>query len=64
MADQEGAFFAPDELLALFPRLKHDEAVMGKKERAVLVKIEKILYGRFSISELENCLKSYREASR
>jgi hypothetical protein len=61
MAEQEGAFFTPDEMLALFPRLKSFEAALEKKERAVLIKMEKVIYKCFSINEIETCLKAYRE---
>jgi hypothetical protein len=62
MTEREGVFFTPDELLVLFPRLKSLEAVLGKKERAVLLKMEKVLYKCLSINEIETCLKAYREA--
>ncbi|MDR2070930.1 MAG: hypothetical protein LBP81_05905 [Treponema sp.] len=62
MAEKEGIFFTHDELLALFPRLKSLESVLGKKERAVLIKMEKVLYKCLSISEIETCLRAYREA--
>ncbi|MDR2048258.1 MAG: hypothetical protein LBP69_02260 [Treponema sp.] len=61
MADQEGAFFTLNELLAVFPRLKHLEAVLKKDERAVLIKMEKVLYGHLSINEIEKRLKSPKE---
>ncbi|MDR1506930.1 MAG: hypothetical protein LBI67_07475 [Treponema sp.] len=56
---QSGAFFTPGELLAVFPRLKRFEAGMGEKERAVLIKIEKVLYDNLSIREIESGLKAY-----
>ncbi|MDR2143718.1 MAG: hypothetical protein LBP29_05060 [Treponema sp.] len=61
MADQEGVFFTLDELLAIFPRLKHVEAVLKKDERAVLIRMEKVLYEHLSINEIEKCLKNFKE---
>jgi hypothetical protein len=48
-----GAFFTTDELLAVFPRLKRQEASLKAKERMVLLKMEKILYEHVSVQELE-----------
>jgi hypothetical protein len=54
--DQKGIFLTLNELLAVFPRLKRLEAVLEKDERAVLIKMEKVLYEQLSISEIEKCL--------
>jgi hypothetical protein len=62
MADQQGAFFTLNELLAVFPRLKRIEAVLEKDERAVLLKIEKVLYERLSIGEIERRLRDFKKA--
>ena len=61
MAVQEGAFFSLNELLAVFPRLKHVEAVLKKDELAVLIKMEKVLYAHLPINEIEKCLKNSKE---
>jgi hypothetical protein len=62
MADQGGAFFTLWELLAVFPRLKRAEAVLEKDERAVLLRIEKVLYECLSIGEIEQRLKDFKKA--
>jgi hypothetical protein len=56
--DQKGVFLTFNELLAVFPRLKRLEAVLEKDERTVLIKLEKVLYEHFSISEIEKCLNA------
>jgi hypothetical protein len=60
--DREGVFLTFDELLAVFPRLKGLEAVLEKDERAVLLKLEKVLYECLSIGEIEQRLNDFKKA--
>ena len=49
-------FLSLEELLLLFPVIKKNESHLSNQERRVLVKIEKILYEKMSIAEIENRL--------
>jgi hypothetical protein len=49
----EGIFLTTEELLSVFPRLKKSEAAMNVSERAVLLRIERLLYRNLSVEELE-----------
>jgi hypothetical protein len=53
---EEGAFFSVDELKAVFPRLKRNEALLSVPERRVLWRIEKTLYTYLSVEEIESAL--------
>jgi hypothetical protein len=50
-------FLTIEDVRALFPRLKSMESGLLPRERAVLSKIEGILYEYHSVEELENLLK-------
>ena len=50
---EAGFFFNLDDCKIIFPRLKREEPSLSKGERAILLKIEKVLYGRLSIREIE-----------
>ena len=49
-------FLSLEELLLLFPIIKKNESYLSSQERQVLVKIEKILYEKLSIAEIEKKL--------
>lgn len=51
-----GIFLTLEELLILFPLLKRNEALLHNAERQLLVKIEKQVYERLSIADLESRL--------
>ncbi|GHU83747.1 hypothetical protein FACS189468_9130 [Spirochaetia bacterium] len=53
MENNAETFLNLRELLAIFSRLKSLESSLTGAEREVLLKIEKILYGRLSIQEIE-----------
>lgn len=55
--ETDGAFFSVEEMLALFPRLKHLEGSLFQDEQAVLLRMEKILYKYLSVEEMERRLK-------
>jgi hypothetical protein len=48
-----GLFLTVEELCSVFSRLKKNEAELDAQERAVLLKIERVLYENLSIQELE-----------
>jgi len=52
-----GIFLTMEELSAIFPRLKKNEASMDSRERQVLNRIERVLYEHLSIEDLENRLR-------
>jgi len=52
-----GIFLTMEELAAIFPRLKKNEAKLDFKERQVLGRMERVLYKNLSIEELENRLR-------
>ncbi|MDR2398305.1 MAG: hypothetical protein LBD74_06040 [Spirochaetaceae bacterium] len=54
---EEGVFLTFKELKVLFPRLKGTENTLSPAEREVLLRIERTLYGRLSIQEVEGLLK-------
>jgi hypothetical protein len=60
MDRQEGVFLPLEDCIALFPRLKRDEALLAAPEREALLKIEKVLYNCLSIQEVENLLRVSR----
>ena len=57
----DGLFLTLEDLLVLFPPLKKNEAFLSRTERQLLVKIEKTLYERLSISEIESHLEGVIE---
>ncbi|MDR2184789.1 MAG: hypothetical protein LBO80_03845 [Treponema sp.] len=63
MDRQEGIFLPLKDCIALFPRLKRDEAILTVSERGALLKIEKVLYNYLSIQEVENLLYAPRTGS-
>jgi len=54
--ENTGVYLTLDDCAALYPRFKGDESFLSEKERMVLLKIEKALYGNFSIREIEELL--------
>jgi hypothetical protein len=48
-----GLFLSLEELRSLFPRLKKSEAQLDISERALLLRMERVLYENLSIQELE-----------
>jgi len=48
-----GVFLTLDDCKVLFPRLKEKEPYLAKDERAILLKLEKVLYGSLSVTEIE-----------
>ena len=49
-------YLSLEELVLLFPIIKKNESYLSCQERQVLVKIEKILYEKLSIAEIESRL--------
>jgi hypothetical protein len=56
MENSAETFLSLQELLVVFSRFKDLEPSLTGAERAVLLKIEKILYGCLSIQEIELAL--------
>ena len=54
---EPGIFLTLNDCLALYPRLKANESFLSPEERMVLLSIEKILYGSFSVNEMEELLE-------
>jgi len=52
-----GVFLTLDDCKVLFPRLKEKEPSLSGEERAILFKMEKVLYGSLSVREMEELLK-------
>jgi hypothetical protein len=48
-----GLFLSLEELCLLFPKLKKNEAHLDVSERALLLRMERVLYENLSIQELE-----------
>jgi len=57
---QAGFFFTLDDCKALVPRLKREESFLTKAERAILLKMEKVLYRCLSIDEIEELVRDQK----
>jgi len=55
--ENTGIFLALTDCAALYPRFKASESFLSEEERLVLLKLEKTLYGSFSIREMEELLE-------
>ena len=53
---EAGVFLSLNDCAILFPRLKKNEPSLSVDERMLMLKIEKVLYGNLSISEIEELL--------
>ena len=51
-----GIFLSLNDCMVLFPRLKRNESSLSKEERALMLKMEKLLYGNLLIHEMEELL--------
>jgi len=52
-AQEPGVFLTLKDCIAFYPRLKSEESLLSFEERKVLLAMEKILYEKFSVSEME-----------
>ena len=53
---EKGVFLSLGEARHLFPLLKKEESSISKEQRAIMLKIEKVLYENLSIREMEELL--------
>ena len=54
--ENTGVFLTLNDCAALYPRFKGSESFLSEGERAVLLKVEKALYGSLSVREMEELL--------
>ena len=52
--EEAGIFFSLEDCKCLFHRLKKDESNLKDEERSILQRLEKILYSKLSIKEIED----------
>ncbi|AEF80854.1 hypothetical protein [Leadbettera azotonutricia] len=52
--DEDGVFLDMDDCKALFLAFKKDEANLSDAKRDILRRIEKLLYARLTVQELED----------
>ena len=55
--EEEGVFLTLNDCTVLYPGLKENEPSLSDKERNILFKIEKVLYGSLSVREIEELLE-------
>ena len=60
--NEAGYFLTLSDCMVLFPRLKGNESCLTRQERNILLKIEKVLYGCLSVSEMEELLEKEQRA--
>lgn len=53
---EEGVFLTLEECTVLFPKLKKNESSLSIDERVIMLKIEKVLYRKLSITDIEELL--------
>lgn len=53
---EAGVFLTLNDCTTLYPGLKGNESFLPEAERKLLLKIEKVLYGNLSISQMEELL--------
>ena len=52
--EETGLFLSLEDCKCLFRRLKKEESNLQDKERSILQRLEKILYSKLSIREIED----------
>ena len=52
--EEAGLFFGLEDCKCLFRRLKKDEFKLSDEEQSILQRLEKMLYARLSIREIED----------
>jgi hypothetical protein len=55
--DGPGVFLSLADCISLYPGLKNKEASLLNKEREILIRMEKVLYGSLSIHEIGELLE-------
>ena len=52
--EETGIFFSLEDCKCLFRRLKKDEPNLKDEERSIFQRLEKVLYSKLSIKEIED----------